>query len=66
VSATARDDWTNMCKACWGTLSAELEVFDMMTVMSSLLNTVTKAAQCKGVGYDGLDKLLTRFKGLNS
>jgi hypothetical protein len=29
VSVTARDDLTNMCKVCWGTLSAELEVFDM-------------------------------------
>jgi hypothetical protein len=66
VSATARDDSTNMCKACWGTLSMKLEVFDVMSVALLSLNTMTKAAKCKGVGYNGLDKALTHFNEFNS
>jgi hypothetical protein len=59
VSAIARDGLTNMCKAWWGTLSVDLEVFDMTTVVLSLLNTLTQAVKCKGVGYDGVEKAIT-------
>ncbi len=66
MSVTARDDLTKMCKACWGTLPVELEVFDVTTVALLSSNAVTKAAKCKGVGYEGLDKAITRFKEVNS
>ncbi len=66
MSATVIDYLTNMCKACWGILSVELEVFEVTTFVSLSSNAVTEAAKCKWVGYNGLDKALTRFKEFNS
>jgi hypothetical protein len=61
VSVIARDGLTNICKAWWGTLSADLEVFDMTTITLLALNTLANSAKCTRVGYDGVEKALTRF-----
>jgi hypothetical protein len=49
-----------------GYTAVELEVFDVTTITLLSSNAVTKAATCKGVGYDGLDKALTGFNEFNS